>query len=619
MPMRLKWEFDPKKQDSIKTTSGNGKGKDKIILELIDNNLLTSYYQPIFSINNNSIFGFESLARVKENPFITFKSMIEFFEMAIECNMITNVDFICFSNAVENAVNQGIRENSALLFINMSPSTICDPSHCVRTVGQILYEFNIKSEKIVIEITEESFVKDSKNFKKIIEQYKNFGFKIAIDDFGAGYGGLKMLSMIEPDFVKVDRHFISHIDKAIVKHNLVDSVTIACNRLGIKVIAEGIERAEELEVVSNLGIDLVQGYYLARPHPNIETENTILTKFENLVIGDKNVSAETKCIGDIVVDIKAISHNEPVKNVLNQLIENPNLRCLPVVDKDRIVGMIYRTRFIENQVVGKCGYGMHLNYHKLISHVMEHNFLTVEYNEALEEVSQRVQKRKVNKLYDEIAVTKNGKYYGIVPINILLDAITAKSLALAKSANPLTGLPGNESIQREIEKRIIKNIHFDVAYFDLNYFKPYNDYYGFAKGDAVIKALGQVMIDVTNGNKDQSIFVGHIGGDDFILLCHPSLSIKLCEDIIKEFESRQIEFHGEQDYKAGFYKSKNRKGDEETFGLLSLSIGIISTEVYKIDSFAELASIASEVKKAAKKESMINKKSAIFRDRRLQG
>ncbi|MCX8069671.1 MAG: EAL and GGDEF domain-containing protein [Thermodesulfovibrionales bacterium] len=627
MPVRLKWEVDSIHLSSKNklTHSGNGKGERQLLIDLIDNDLLTSHFQPIFSISSSSYFGFEALARIKDPSFTTIKSISDLFQMAINCEMITQIDFTCFYNAVSLAVQQGMNDNSSLLFVNLSPSTICDSTHCVQIANRFMKELELKNEKVVIEITEESFIKDSNNFKKIIDRYRKEGYKIAIDDFGSGFGGLKMLSIIEPDFVKIDRHFVSNIDKAIVKHNLVDSISIACNRLGIKVIAEGIERAEELEAISNMGIDLVQGFYLCHPQPNIECENDILKRFEKiksdelLNMNDNSINAETKCIGDIAIAVEVISSNTPVKKVLSQLIDNPEIRCLPVVDGESIVGMIYRMRFIENQVVGKCGYGMHINYHKLISQVMERNFLIVEYNQPLEDVSQRVQKRRHEKLYDEIAVTKNGKYYGIVPINVLLDALTHKSLSLAKGANPLTGLPGNEAIQREIEQRIKNSAHFDVAYFDLNNFKPFNDFYGFAKGDYVIKTLAQILVDVTSKYKNRNIFLGHIGGDDFILICHPSISIDLCKDIINEFEKRQIDFHGEEDYKIGYYKSKNRKGEEETFGLLSLSIGIISTEVYKIGSFAELASISTEVKKAAKKESTNTGKSAIFRDRRLQG
>lgn len=222
-------------------------------------------------------------------------------------------------------------------------------------------------------------------------------------------------------------------------------------------------------------------------------------------------------------------------------------------------------------------------------------------------------------LYDDICITKTGKYYGIVPVNALLDAITERSLILARNANPLTGLPGNESIQREINKRLSQNIHFDACYIDIDNFKPYNDHYGFEKGDIVIKTLACIIEESIKSDDFDFSFVGHIGGDDFIVIVPPRSSIPTCEKIIASFKATLPALHDTEDYNRRCYVSKNRKNEEETFNILSISIGIVSTEVYKIKSFAQLASIATEVKKAAKMQSALSGASSIARDRRLMG
>src|SRR5208337_2434684 len=170
--------------------------------------------------------------------------------------------------------------------------------------------------------------------------------------------------------------------------------------------------------------------------------------------------------------------------------------------------------------------------------------------------------------------------------------------------------------QRDIEKKLSQNMHFDVCYVDINNFKPFNDHYGFERGDIVIKKLAQVLQETVQSLDTGSFnFVGHIGGDDFIIVTRPQISIPVCEKVIYQFEALLPEVHGTADYNKGAYISKNRKGEEETFGLLSLSIGIVSTEVYKVESYAQLASIATEVKKAAK----MKNGSWIERDRRKMG
>lgn len=162
-------------------------------------------------------------------------------------------------------------------------------------------------------------------------------------------------------------------------------------------------------------------------------------------------------------------------------------------------------------------------------------------------------------------------------------------------------------------------MHFDVCYIDINNFKPYNDHYGFEKGDIVIKTLASIIEESIEQDDFSFSFAGHIGGDDFILIISPRISIPVCEKIISSFESALPVFHGIEDYNRGCYVSKNRNNEEETFNLLSLSIGIVSTEVYKIESFAQLASKATEVKKAAKIKSASICRSSIVRDRRLMG
>jgi diguanylate cyclase (GGDEF)-like protein len=189
-----------------------------------------------------------------------------------------------------------------------------------------------------------------------------------------------------------------------------------------------------------------------------------------------------------------------------------------------------------------------------------------------------------------------------VDINRFISAITDINLILAKGSNPLTGLPGNESIQREINERLRTGEGFDIAYLDIDNFKPFNDYYGFQRGDVVIKAIGEIISEVLRSSGDGlSCYCGHIGGDDFIVITGAHHAEFISAKIINELEQHLQLFHGVKDYSAGCYSAVNRKGEQETFGLLSISIGIVNTRLTPVYSYAQLASISTEVKKAAKK------------------
>ncbi len=589
--------------------------KDNIV-KLIDSDLLTVHFQPIYSVHDGTVYAYEALTRIKDGARIQdgylFNNIGDLFKSAMLVNFISHLDVICRANALKFAASQGLKKTESAVCINICPETLMDPAHLVGVTDELAGEYDIPKDKIILEIAEESAIKNLDLFKKTVSRYRQRGYRIAIDDFGAGYGGLTMLSMIEPELVKIDCRLISNIDKATVNHNLLDAIATACHRMGIKIVAAGIEREEELAIIMNLGIELVQGYYLCRPAPDLRDRPVALSR-PGLEANACSLNMEQNFMGEIVRKVAPINPSESVSEAFHRFLNMPELRGLPVVEDVRVVGMMHRQRFLENQILGRYGYGFALNTHKKVENLMERQFFMVEAAATIQDVAQMIQARKNDFLYDDICVTKNGKYLGTVSVMSILDAITEKGLQLARGANPLSGLPGNEFIQREIEKRLSQKMHFDICYLDLDHFKPFNDHYGFERGDTVIKALAQILKDYIETSKDKFNFVGHIGGDDFIMILRPKISLPVCETIIEKFESGLPLLHGPEDYQRGFYISENRRGQEQNYKLLSISIGIVSTEDTNAKSYAQVASIATEVKKAAK----MQPGSAIVKNRRI--
>lgn len=167
-------------------------------------------------------------------------------------------------------------------------------------------------------------------------------------------------------------------------------------------------------------------------------------------------------------------------------------------------------------------------------------------------------------------------------------------------ANPLTHLPGNTSIIEELQKNISLNNPFAVGYADLDKFKAYNDYYGFEKGDEVIRTLARIIIEAVRTIAGQSGFIGHIGGDDFVFIADDSLIDQVSQRIVEEFEKKTPSFYTQEDYQTGQIISKDRQGNEKNFGLLSVSIGIVSNAAQTIKHVAQVAEIGAELKKYAK-------------------
>lgn len=167
-------------------------------------------------------------------------------------------------------------------------------------------------------------------------------------------------------------------------------------------------------------------------------------------------------------------------------------------------------------------------------------------------------------------------------------------------ANPLTRLPGNLAILGELQERINANSLFAVCYVDLDKFKSLNDKYGFERGDKLIQECARILLAACATCGNHNDFVGHIGGDDFVLITTPDKVDALCPFIIKEFDRAAPALYNEEDRRAGFIVALDRQGSQQKIPLTSISIGVVSNEKRKISHVAEVGEIGAELKKQAK-------------------
>ena len=172
--------------------------------------------------------------------------------------------------------------------------------------------------------------------------------------------------------------------------------------------------------------------------------------------------------------------------------------------------------------------------------------------------------------------------------------------ASALDANPLTRLPGNVSIANEISTHIEKGEPFAVCYIDLDQFKSLNDHYGFALGDRVISETARILIHVVETLGDSNDFIGHEGGDDFVVMTSPQHAERICQKIISDFNKISPSFYQEEDRKRGYILGRDRQGNRVKVPLVTVSIGIVTTENRKIHHVAEVGEIGAELKQYAK-------------------
>jgi diguanylate cyclase (GGDEF)-like protein len=173
---------------------------------------------------------------------------------------------------------------------------------------------------------------------------------------------------------------------------------------------------------------------------------------------------------------------------------------------------------------------------------------------------------------------------------------TARTL----DANPLTKLPGNVSILEEIQARIDSGKPFAACYIDLDKFKAFNDTYGFERGDEMIRSTARILLTAIRDLGTKEDFVGHIGGDDFVMITHPAGSDKVCEKIVKDFAAMSPKLYSEADQKRGYIEAKDRDGEVRRFGMVTISVAVVTNQQKKIERVAEVAQIGAELKEWAK-------------------
>ncbi len=163
-------------------------------------------------------------------------------------------------------------------------------------------------------------------------------------------------------------------------------------------------------------------------------------------------------------------------------------------------------------------------------------------------------------------------------------------------ANPLTKLPGNISVFKELENRIKSHVLFAVGYVDLNKFKEFNDNYGFDMGDKIIYFTAQIIIKALKKFGETDDFLGHIGGDDFIFITSVDRWEHLSRDIVTEFDKGKLEFMNQDDIARGYLVAKNRKGEVSQIPLLGISVAVLTNEYRTFSHVAQLSQIAAELK-----------------------
>lgn len=566
--------------------------------KIVDNDLLGAVFQPLINFRSGEIFGFEGLVR---GPAASPLHMpVALFRAAEACGMCIELEYAAQKAVLTQFARLG---RPGKLFVNISPEGFCHQSVRFGELLALVRNLGLAPDRIVIELTENRPTADFRHMRDALLAYRRAGFQIALDDLGEGFASLRLWSELKPDYVKIDMHFVQGINLDPLKLQFLKAIQQIAQSEGSQVIAEGIETQVELRIVRDLGISLGQGYFIARPsaNPPLATPAEVLEAvgssgialYPRLMRHGRQITAEKLLIP--AVPIPPDMQNDEVFALFEA---DKDLRIIPVAKEDgQPVGLIVRYRFTDayarpyrKELFGRRGCEIFVDASTLI----------VEKTVGIHELSQSLADAQRTNLLDGFVITDQGRYAGIGTGQDLIREITEMQIDAARHSNPLTLLPGSVPINEHLDRLLFHGAAFSACYCDLDNFKPFNDLYGYQRGDEMIMLTAQVLVSCCDPDQD---FIGHIGGDDFFVVFQSPDWIQRCESALTAFEHSSRRIFSAGDLERGGMTATDRRGNPVSYPLTALSIGAVRVEPGMYTSHKEVSSAATEAKCQAKRES----------------
>ena len=562
-------------------------------------NAMDYAYQPLVNIHTGSCFGFEALLRGFDRA--GFSDPRAVFDAAAKEGVLYAVDVRLRDMAINKFVRLPHHEK-AHLFLNLDNRTLETINDRRGDKTSLLATPHLRPEAICYEISEQHDCNHALTSSDLLKNFKRNGFRIAVDDFGAGYSGLQLLYNAEPDFIKIDRFFISGIGGDTRKASFVAHIVNLSHLLGILVIAEGVETEREFYSCKEIGCDFVQGYFIQRPTTDLAELKLSYESVLELSRRDRRrPPSDEKMLIDNIEAVPALCLDTEMSNIFEQFRQHKNHSFFPVVNATQEpVGLV--TEFKLKGYVYSM-YGKDVLRNRSMRRLSAQFLTRCPIADINTEAEKILEIFSLNNDCEGIIITRDMKYLGFLSAKSLLRVIHEKGLLVARDQNPLTKLPGNYMIYEYLSEVVADSeSSYLLAYLDFDNFKPFNDTYGFRKGDRVIQLFAELL------KKDlirEQRFIAHIGGDDFFVGFKniPSETAHAeVRALIRKFQSHVESFYDPADLAKSCITARDRDGKMRTFALMTVSAAILDVPAGRDrSSIEEISGSIAELKKASKK------------------
>lgn len=571
---------------------------ESLMWKIINETLFDFHFQPVVDLKSRRVTASEMLLRPRRDSGYT--SPDQLFTAARELQLQGELDLACIQAAVRRAASTDVPSHLSV-HININSDTIADLDHLQRL--QVLLEQELShaaSRKIIIELTEKEPLFQP-GVEELVRMCKRLGVSIALDDFGVGHSNLNAWLAFKPEIVKIDRYFIQNLANDTARQELLRGMRQMSEIMGTRLLAEGVETADELKVARSLGIHLAQGFFLARPHPApvTETRREALDVFQDSRVIVTASPGRTQQVDGMLFNLVKRMPSLPATATARDVVQffssqETQPSVVLTTDDGRPAGIMNMASFMNLMAQP---YRMDIYGTRPAIGLCNKTPVVKDVNASFDELVGILTEADQRYLADGIVVTERGRYMGLCSSHQLIQRVTENRIEAARHANPLTLLPGNMPITTHVERMMDSSQDFALAYADLNNFKAFNDCYGFWKGDEVILLAAKTINEFVDPLYD---FVGHVGGDDFVLVLQSPDWRDRLRSIVDESARRIGLLYPDKDRQAGGHEAEDRFGVKRFFPLVTLSFGVVPISGERSFGMAEVVSSVAEAKKQSK-------------------
>jgi EAL domain-containing protein (putative c-di-GMP-specific phosphodiesterase class I)/GGDEF domain-containing protein len=537
------------------------------------------HLQPIVDMQaGGQVFAYEALCRLRE-PAGELLAGGDAFTLARQLRRQDDMDLACQYLALKRKA--GEIPQGTPLFMNVMPTTLLHESWTEQCLAW-LQEMSIDPRDVVIEVVESELV-DASILAERCEALRAAGMRIALDDMGAGFNGLTTLAMVRAEFIKIDRTLVHEAQGSRVRAVLLEAIVSMAERLGATVIAEGLERAEDVGFCQSMGIRLGQGYFFAPPRADLHAQPFDLPALDEAW---RARPQDRFRLTDVVEPGNTVELHANIDAVREVFEQNPSLPWIVVLDQDQPVGMLPRGKVLSRstQQIGKAC--------EPIRRVLPNNT-------TLSALARSLYVSREG-LEPWVVVGADGTYLGTVqPMTLIAQILTHREHGA--NLHPLSQLQTGPSLRQTIESRLAGPHKMGLTYIDLDHFKSFNDRYGFIRGDAMIRTLSEILRRIFVGKPNQVL--GHIGGDDFVLIMEApdadtSMLRRQLETAIVQFHSLASHLYDPADLDRGFFTTE----DGKQHPIAGVSVAVVNGSTGELPNSIAAAERAAYLKKLGKAE-----------------